>query len=503
MTEESKVPDTTIPHVPEEMPVSSYSLLQKVALFLGPLLGLLVLFLPAPAGLSVSSWRLVGLALWMALWWLTEAVPIPATALLPLCWMPLTGIASQKIVAKAYGHHLIFLFLGGFLLAFAMETWGLHRRIALNIVRFVGTSPNRLLGGFMLASGLMSMWITNTATTIMMFAVAVSLLEYLKSHQDATPELHNFGVVLMLGIAYSASIGGLGTLVGTVPNALFASFVEEHYKMKITFDTWMKVGVPIVIVMLPLTWWWLSRVFPTKNLSLSGVDEVLDQELESMGPMSREEKVVLAVFLLTAFCWMLRPWIKKWTGIPLTDTNIAIGGALLLFAFPRSLKEGRFVLDWQVSRKMPWGILLLFGGGLALASGFKQTGLARAIGQSVSGLSGVSIWWVVLLVTVMVVFLTELTSNTATTATFLPVMAAVAIGMKQPPLLLLIPVCISASMAFMMPVATPPNAIVFAYEDLKLKDMVKAGFGLNVIAITVVFVVVYLLVPALFGLQLR
>jgi sodium-dependent dicarboxylate transporter 2/3/5 len=474
--------------------------LRLAALVAGPLVALVILLLPPPAAMAPDAWKLVSLASWMVVWWLGEAVPIPATALLPIPLMPLYGIGTIGPVAANYANPLVFLFLGGFLLAAAMQRWGLHRRIALEIVRFVGTSPGGIIAGFMLATAFLSMWISNTATTIMMFAVGLSVIEFVARKVTDERTVHHFGVALMLGIAYAASIGGVGTLIGTPPNALLASFLASTYDIEIDFFTWMLIGMPVVIVMLPVAWLLLTQViFPTRHLDLGGAGTVIADELQGLGAMSKGEKVVAVVFGCAALGWIFRSQIVWLTGLPLDDTMIALIAALVLFAWPISRGQGQFALGWEDARHVPWGVLLLFGGGLALAAGFKDTGLAEWIGNAVGGLD-IGTWTLVFVVAAAIVYLTEITSNTASTATFLPILGAVAVGLGLDPRLLAIPVALGASMAFMMPVATPPNAIVFSYEKMQLRDMVVAGFWLNIVAVAVCFGAVYLLAGVVFGL---
>jgi solute carrier family 13 (sodium-dependent dicarboxylate transporter), member 2/3/5 len=471
-----------------------------IALIAGPVLAVLLLLIPAADDMIPEAWRMVALATWMVVWWLGEAIPIPATALLPIPLMPLLGIAGMKPVAANYGHPLIFLFLGGFLLAAAMQRWGLHKRIALTIVSFVGTSPGGIIMGFMAATAFLSMWISNTATTIMMFAVGLSVIEFIAQKTPDRATVCNFGVALMLGIAYSASIGGVGTLIGTPPNALLASFLQSNYKIHIDFFTWMKFGVPVVVVMLPIAWLMLTKlVFPVRNLNIGDAGGVIRDELAALGVMSRGERVVAIVFVCAALGWIFRKQMAGWSGLPINDTTIALVAATVLFAWPISREKGHFAVDWEAARNVPWGVLLLFGGGLALAGGFKSTGLAEWIGGRVSGFD-VSIWVLVFIVTAAIVYLTEITSNTASTATFLPILGAVAVGLNLDPQMLVIPVALGASMAFMMPVATPPNAIVFSYEDMHLGDMVRAGFWLNIFAVAISFGAMYFLAPIVFGL---
>jgi sodium-dependent dicarboxylate transporter 2/3/5 len=471
-----------------------------LAIGLGPVLGLIPLFIPAPGGLSPEAWRLVGLTLWMVVWWLSEAVPIPATALLPIPLMPLLGIADEKSITSHYANPLIFLFLGGFMIALAMQKWGLHTRIALTIVRAVGTSPAGLIGGMVCATGFISMWVNNTSTTIMMYPVGLSLLQYLKGVSPEDPRLRNFSVAMMLAIAYSASIGGVGTLIGTAPNALLAGFLQESYKQTITMSQWLWVGLPFVFIMLPVMWFLLTQViYPVRGLRFEGAQQLIRKELSSLGRMSVPERVVLGVFLLAVLGWLVREPLSKATGLPLSDSFIAMSAALLLFVLPVSLARREFAIDWSTAEKLPWGVLLLFGGGLAIAGAFESTGLAKWIGGQVSGLS-VDLWVLILVVSTLIIFLTELTSNTAVTATFLPVMGAVAVGLGHDPRWLVIPVAMSASAAFMLPVATPPNAIVFANPDLHVRDMARAGFLLNLFAIMWVTLIMLLFAKRGLGL---
>lgn len=471
-----------------------------VGLFLGPLIALLLAFLPAPFEMNPEAWTLVSLITWMVIWWLTEAIPIPATALLPIPLMPVMGVGGMKEVASQYAHPIIFLFLGGFIMAGAMQKWGLHKRIALKIVSVVGTNPASIIGGFMLATAFLSMWISNTSATIMMYAVAMSVIDFVARKTNDEKVIRNFGVALMLGIAYSGTIGGVGTLIGTPPNAFLASFLSSTYGIEIDFFTWMKFGLPIVIVMIPCAWLILIKlVFPTEQIQIGNVSSLIEHELEELGPMSYAEKVVSSVFVCAALGWVFRRLLVEITGLSINDTSIALLAALILFSWPVSRREGSFILDWQVAKELPWGILLLFGGGLALAYAFNITGLASWIGESVSGLQ-VSTWLLVLSVVVTIVYLTEITSNTAITATFLPILGAVAIGLDLDPRMLVVPAAVAASMAFMMPVATPPNAIVFTYEKMSLFDMIKAGFLLNIIAIFVTCSAMYLLIDILLGI---
>ena len=472
--------------------------LRPVSVLAGTILGIGVIMSPVPEGISPAAWKVFGVALWMAFWWLTEALPVAVTALMPLIVFPALGLFDFKTSAAPYAHPLIFLFMGGFIIAKAVEAWNLHRRIALLMVRAFGTRPDHLIAGFMLATATLSMWVSNTATTVMMLPIAISIIGVLNEKEE--PQIAaNTATALLLGIAYSASIGGIGTLVGSPPNALLAAFAQERLGVEIGFAAWMLVGLPMVFIMLPLAWLLLTRVTcRVARRPIPGADAVIAAELEALGPMTIEEKRVLAVFVLTALSWMLRPLVTDlFPGIGLTDSGIALIGALSLFIIPAGKEDGASLLTWSRAATLPWGVLLLFGGGLSLAGAIANTGLADTVGGGLIGLRGLPTIIVVAAVTALIVFLTEITSNTATTAVFLPIVATVAASAGIAPLELAMPVALAASCAFMMPVATPPNAIVFASEKLTVARMAKAGLLLNLIAI----VVIVLLTSALTGLN--
>ncbi len=480
----------------------AHSNFKLIALLLGPIVAFLFLFIPEPAGMDKEAWTLIALILWMVIWWLSEAVPIPVTALIPIPLMPLLGIGDMKDVASQYSNPIIFLFLGGFMMASAMQKWGLHKRIALKIVSLVGTNPTKVIGGFMLATAFLSMWISNTSATIMMYAVALSVIDFVARKTKDEKVLRSFGVALMLGIAYSGTIGGVGTLIGTPPNALLASYLSSSYGIKIDFFTWMTFGIPIVVLMLPLAWVLLTKlIFPTGQLNIGNINTLINEELKQLGSITKPEKVVACIFLFAALGWVFRKPLAELTGLPINDTSIALLAALAMFAWPVPKQAGKFILDWEVAKELPWGILLLFGGGLALSFAFNNTGLAIWIGSKVSGFD-VQTWLLILAVVVAIVYLTEITSNTASTATFLPILGAVAIGLDLDPRTLAVPAAVAASMAFMMPVATPPNAIVFSYDKMRLFDMIKAGFMLNIVAIFITCLGMYVLADLVFGINL-
>ncbi len=476
-----------------------------IGLALGPLLALATTaLLPAgadggPGALTVTGRATAAVAVWMAVWWLTEAVPLAVTALLPVVLFPLLGIASIGDTTQPYANPLIFLFLGGFLLGLGIQRFGLHRRIALQVLLHVGTSPRALIGGFMLSAAALSMWISNTATAIMMLPIGASVLRLLDEHQARDPtagfpaaQRRAFGTALVLGIAYACSIGGTGTLVGTPPNLVLAAFVKDHYGTEVTMASWLGIGLPLVVVLLPLTWWYLTRIalrVPAAPLPCGR--ELIEAELAALGPMRRGERTALVVFLLTALAWLLRPQLARWTGLDgLSDAGIAMTGALSLFVIPVSARERRFALDWETARQVPWEILILFGGGLSLASAIRANGVDGFIASGFTGLAGMSPWIILLAVTAVVVFLTEITSNTAVTTTLMPVLAATAVATGAPPGMLLTAAALAASCAFMLPVATPPNAVVFSSGYVDVAQMARAGFALNLAAIGVVALVV-------------
>lgn len=503
MTTQAQAHSTMAPGTDSPGAEQPITLLRLLVIAMGPVLAFCLAALPAPDGLTPEAWKLVALTAWMVLWWMTEAVPVAVTALLPISMMPLLGISAQKAVGASYGHPLVFLFLGGFLIAAAMQRWGLHKRIALKVVQLAGSSSSSIIGGFMVATAFLSMWISNTATALMMFTVGISLIEFVSTKVKDSEQVRRFGVALMLGIAYSASIGGVATLIGTPPNTLLASFLSDSYGVEIDFATWMMMGVPIMLIMLPLVWALLCKwIFPVGNLDLGDASHLVNRELKEMGAMSRGEKVVLSVFIGTAALWIFRKWLVSMTGLSITDTSVALMAASLLFVIPASLERNQFTVEWDAAKNVPWGILILFGGGLALASAFKSTGLAAAIGDFVGAMNAVEITMIILATTVSIIFLTEITSNTATTATFLPIMGAVSVGLGFSPMALAIPVALAASMAFMMPVATPPNAIVFSYEGMRINDMMKAGVWLNAITIGLIYGAMLTLAPIIFGLNL-
>ncbi|WP_298447688.1 DASS family sodium-coupled anion symporter [uncultured Marinobacter sp.] len=483
----------------EQQPASEsshgYPLSQLIGLLLGAGFLLMTVLLPPPESMTPEAWSALGLMLLMATWWSTEAIPIPATALLPIVLVPGLGLGSISQATSPYAHPIIFLFLGGFTLGLAMQRWDLHRRIALMTLKAVGNEPKRQIAGFMLATAFLSMWVSNTATAIMMLPIGLSVIGMMDNGQPEN--VQRYATALLLAIAYSASVGGIATLIGTPPNALLAAYLSETQGVSVGFAQWMLLGVPVATVMLVLIWWWLTRQdFGLK--SQEGAGETIRDELKALGKMSRGEKLVAVVFVLTAGAWIFRPLLSANIMPWLTDTGIAISAAIAMFIIPVNVRKQTFVLDWDAAKEIPWGVLLLFGGGLAMAGVISSSGLASWIAASMGVASALPLIVMIMLVVAVIIFLTEVTSNTATTAAFLPLLGALALSQELSPLLLTIPAAIAASCAFMMPVATPPNAIVFSSGHMKIGDMIGAGFALNIIGIVVVTLLCYLLMDFIF-----
>jgi len=480
--------------------LSSFSMRQIVGLIAGPLLFLVILVQPVPEGMSVEASRVAAVALLMACFWMAETVPIPATAMLPIFLFPLLGVMPASEVTLSYGNQILFLFMGGFLIAVAMQKWNLHRRIALTVIDKVGSSPNRLVLGFMLATALLSMWISNTATCVMMTPVAIAVVEQTRMENNNTSGNYNFGTALMLGIAYSSSAGGVSTLVGTPPNAILIGIIDTLYGYQISFVDWMKLGMPVSICMLTIVWVVLTKVMYPMNDADSDSDHARDhirQELAEMGPMSGEEKKVASLFFMVALCWILRGlFTPEWLSF-VSDPAIAMCGAFLLFIIPADKKQGGFILDWDTAKTIPWDIIILMGGGFALAAGFSGSGLTEWLANQLTILQGVHFFVLIIVVVLFVTFLTEMTSNAATATLFIPVMGALAISMDLHPFALMVPAALGASMAFMLPVATPPNAIVFASRQITIAQMARTGFVLNLLGGLVIASLSYMLLDQL------
>ena len=472
---------------------------QVIGLFLGPLIAGLMIFAGPPENLSQPGWMTAAVGILMAVWWATEAVPIAVTALLPIVVFPLFGIATIQDTTAPYANKVIYLFLGGFIVAFAMQRWNLHRRMALTVLQHVGGNGRSLVGGFMLASAIISMWVMNTSTTMMLLPIAVSIIAVIHKTVDGLDDKakDNFQYSLLLGIAYGATIGGMATLVGTAPNAMFAAFMQETYGTEIDFSRWMLVGLPLSAMMLPLAWLILTRFAFKVDFKTSDEGKAALRQLkEELGAITVPEKRVATVFVLMAATWVLRPLLVTLPGLSaLDDSGIAMAGGIALFLIPSGEKSDPLLLRWTYAERLPWSVLILFGGGLTLASAVTRTGLAEWLGSSLQTIGALPLFALVIVAATMIIFLTELTSNIATTATFLPVVGAIAIESGYDPIVLAVPVTLAASCAFMLPVATPPNAIVFGSGMLTIPKMVRAGMMLNIVGIFLVSIVALYLAP--------
>ncbi len=466
------------------------------------MLFLLILTFFHPAGMGKEANAVLASTAWVAVWWITEAIPIAVTALLPIVLFPLSGGLGLSETTTSFGHKYVFLYIGGFIIAIAIERWGLHKRIALNIINFIGTNVSSMILGFMVATAFLSMWISNTATSVMMLPIGMAIVAQLRDN-PATIEDENliFGKALMLAIAYSASIGGMATLIGTPPNLVLAGVVKETYGVEITFSKWIVFGLPISIVLLFICWKYLTRyAFKFRQKEFPGGRAEIERQLARLGKITYPEKMVLAVFALTALAWITRSFFLKKFMPAIDDTIIAMLGAVALFLLPSKSGNGK-LMDWETAVKLPWGILLLFGGGLAIASGFQATGLAEWIGQQMGLLEGIALLLILFIVIASVNFLTEITSNVATTAMLLPVLAAMALTIDVHPYILLVGATVAASCAFMLPVATPPNAVVFGSGYLTIPDMMRAGIWMNIISILLLTAITYFLLPMLWGFE--
>ena len=471
---------------------------KNIGLISGPLAFIFILLFFRPEGLNPQANAVLASTIWIAIWWITEAIPIAVTALLPIVLFPLTGGLGLSETTASFGHKYVFLYVGGFILAIAIQKWNLHKRIALNIINFIGTNVVNIILGFMVATAFMSMWISNTATAVMMLPIAMAIVSQLRDNPDTIEDENKiFGKAIMLGIAYSASIGGVATLIGTPPNLVLAGVVQESFGYEITFAQWFKFGFPISIVLLFLCWKYLtSFAFKFKQKSFPGGRAEIRKQLIGLGQISYEEKLVALVFALTATAWVTRDYVLKLIVPAIDDTIIAMISAVIIFLIPTKNKKRR-LLNWEEAVKLPWGILLLFGGGMALAAGFKDSGLALWIGTQMTLLDGVSLFLLVFILIASVNFLTEITSNLATTAMLLPVLYPMAMTIDVHPFILMVSATVAASCAFMLPVATPPNAVVFGSGYLRIPDMVRVGIWMNLLSIVLLSLIVYFLLPYL------
>jgi len=471
---------------------------KKFGFVLGPLLFILIHYFFNGEGLSDEGRDILAATSWIGVWWVFEVLPIAVTALLPILLFPLLDAVALGDTTASYGHKYVFLYLGGFILAMAIEKWNLHKRIALQIIKTIGTNMYTIVLGFMVATAFLSMWISNTATTVMVLPMAISIVKQLKDNPE-TPEDENkvFSKLLMLAIAYAASIGGIATLIGTPPNLVFAGFVQKTYGVDISFWQWMKFGLPVSSVLLVLAWLYLTRIaYPLGKARFPGGKKEINRLLAELGPLGKEEKLVLLVFVLTAFCWLTRSFLLQKFIPNIDDTIIAIGSAIILFIIPAN-RSGDPIIKWKEAVQIPWGIILLFGGGMAIAKGFQETGLANYLGGQMTFFEGLPLFVLLLLVITCVNFLTEVTSNLATTAMMLPVLAPLALTLGINPYLLMVACTSAASCAFMLPVATPPNAVVFGSGYLRIPDMVRTGFLMNLLSIVIMALAVFFILPSI------
>jgi sodium-dependent dicarboxylate transporter 2/3/5 len=498
--------------------MAGYGRRQQVGLVAGPVLfGVVRLF--APGGLTPAAAAVLASALWIATWWISEAVPIPVTSLLPIVLFPVQGVTDVAGAAGPYADPVVFLFLGGFLVALAIERWELHRRIALEVIARAGSRFHSLLAGFMLATAVLSMWISNTATAMLMLPIGMAVIAQLEAIREPGPETDveysapvldtvdvgdlprsNAGAALILGIAYGATIGGVATLIGTPPNAILAGVLRTQLDVELGFLEWMVVGLPLAAVFLVVAWGLLLRLLPPEFSELPGATGYVARQRAALGPMGRGERRVLAVFALVAAGWVLRPFVLEPFLPGVSDTTIAVGGGILVFLVPVDLRRGEFLLDWEATTRVPWGVLLLFGGGFSLAGGVRTSGLDRWLAGLLTGLRGAETVWIVFAVAVVIIVLTEISSNSATASLFIPLMASLGLSLAVSPVVLMVTAAIAASLAFMLPVATPPNAIVFGSGYVSLPQMARVGIWLNLIAVVLVTLIAAFWVPIAWGL---
>ena len=482
---------------------SNLSLAKTLGLWLGPILFMAMLLMgQSQQAMPVDAWLVAAVGLWMAVWWSTEAVPVAATAFIPLILFPVLQVTPVKTVAQSYAHPTIFLFLGAFILALAVEKWSLHRRIALTVLSRTGTDGRKLILGFMIAASLLSMWMTNTSTAMMLLPIAASVAAMVaeKASGTSAESKRTFQVALLLSLAYATTIGGMATIIGTPPNVLLAGFIEETYGLQIAFLDWMLIGLPLALVLLPLGWVVLTRIAFTVDIAESKeAGDVIADMRRQLGVMHASERRVGLLFLVVVFCWMTRSWLNDFSSFEgVSDAGIVMAAALLLFVIPAGDGSGQRLMVWEDVSRLPWGVLILFGGGLALAAQVSGSGLSVWLGESLLPVASLGVLVLIVAAAGLVVFLTELTSNLATAATFLPVIAAIAAQSGIEPLVLCVPVTLAASCAFMLPVATPPNAIVFSSGVLTIPEMVRAGFLMNLIALVALTILATFAVPLVF-----
>lgn len=470
--------------------------------FIGPLLfALLYFFLPQWSSLSPEACKVLAVAAWMVCWWVTEAVQVFVTALIPMIFFPMLGVMTVGSATASYGNSVVYLFMGGFILALGLEKHNLHQRIALHLIKRTGTSGNGIIAGFMISTAVISMWISNTATAIMMFPIALSITQLiskeLSDHTASEKNYRNFAIGLMLAIAYASSIGGMATIIGTPPNVVMVGLFRETYDTEITFFQWIKIGLPVSLAVLVACYVIITGlIFPNRLKNVEGSGELINRKLKELGNMSRAERLVLMVFFLTSFCWVFRPYVNAAllallgetdsSRVVVDDTVIAMAGGLLMFSIPVDIKKHEFILSWEDTKRLPWGILILFGGGICLARSLEEVKLIQMIGEGIAAQGHINLWLLVAILAAIALFLTELMSNVALTTIFVPVVFGIAEAFGYPPLVLALPVTFAASCAFTLPISTPPNAVMYASGYVRLNDMIKAGIVLNVVALAII-----------------
>lgn len=471
---------------------------KKIGLILGPLFFIIIYFIPGITGLDDAPRAVLAVTVFVATWWITEAIPIPATSLIPLILLPLTGGTDEKVASSAYADPIVFMYMGGFIIALAIEKWSLHKRIAMTIISMMGSNSNRIILGTMIATSFISMWISNAATALMMLPIALALIQEIKEAQFLKPEsAHKFGKALLLTVAYSASIGGLATLIGSVPNAVFAAIAASSLDRKVSFLQWMIFALPVTIILLVVLYFmmtkWLFKIEDADKIS----SDFAKKALHDQGPMSNEEKLTGRVFLFVSLLWIGGNLLPE--ALHLSDTVIAILGAVLLFLIPAKSKKGGLLI-WDDMSKLPWGILLLFGGGLSLAAAFEDSGLTKWFGGMLGVVKPLPMILIVIVLTTAILFLTEVMSNTAVSNMLMPISIGFAAAISRDPFIIMGIVALSSTCAFMLPISTPPNAAVFSSDELEMKDMVRAGFILNIFAIIIISLFAYFWLPIAFGI---
>lgn len=477
-----------------------FSNAKVIGLFIGPAFFALLSIVQPEGVLNEEAWRVIGIALWMITWWITEAAPIPVTALLPIILFPITGVTSIDEATAPYANKIIFLFMGGFMLGLGMERHNLHKRIALNLIKRTGTNPNGIILGFMLTTAFISMWISNTATTVMMLPIAMSITKLLNIGEDSGKAERRFALGLMLSIAYAANVGGTATIIGTPPNVAWVGFMNDMLGYEVTFSKYLAIGLPICLVMLAVVYLMITKVlYPSGIQQLTSSAQVIHEQIEGLGPISKAEKRVAIIFVTTALTWILRGTINELIGSNLlSDAMIAIAGGTLMFITPINVQKGQFLLEWEYTKRLPWGILLLFGGGLSLAKAMEKVSIVEFVGESIAGNGDINQVLLIAGLTAFMLFMTEIMSNVALTVIFIPVVIGISQSLGVNPMFLTLPVTLAASYAFMMPISTPPNAIVFSSGMIRMKDMMRAGILLNIIAIILLVFLSQTLVPLIY-----